>query len=162
MRHKKLFFIIIMFLGLGLTGLQAQESLNATGGNASGSGGTVSYSVGQMVYNTYNGTNGSLAEGIQQAYEISELTLIEEHTGIYLIVSAYPNPVKDYLILEIEGELKSEYFVSLYDINSKLLQNKKITGNETNMFIGNYKSGLYFVKVTENQKEIKSFKIIKQ
>jgi len=49
MRHKRLKLSAVLLLGLGLTGLQAQESVNATGGNASGSGGSVSYSVGQVV-----------------------------------------------------------------------------------------------------------------
>ena len=43
MRHKKLTVSTILLLGLGLTGLQAQESVNATGSNASGGGGSASY-----------------------------------------------------------------------------------------------------------------------
>ena len=49
----------------------AQESINATGGDASGSAGSASYSVGQVAYQTLAGTNGSIAEGVQQAYKIS-------------------------------------------------------------------------------------------
>ena len=45
MRHKRLKLSAVLLLGLGLTGLQAQTSVNATGGNASGSGGSASYSV---------------------------------------------------------------------------------------------------------------------
>ena len=50
MKHKKLKLCAILLIGFGLTGLQAQESVNTTGGNASGSGGSVSYSVGQVTY----------------------------------------------------------------------------------------------------------------
>ncbi|MDD4385781.1 MAG: hypothetical protein PHD06_11460, partial [Bacteroidales bacterium] len=71
-----------------LSTVQAQESLNATGGNASGSGGSAGYSVGQMVYTTHIGTNGSVAEGVQQPYEISIVIGIEEAKGINLLVSA--------------------------------------------------------------------------
>jgi len=74
MKHKRLKLCALLLFGLGLTGLQAQESVNAAGGNASGSGGTVSYTVGQVVYTTKTGTNGSVAEGVQQAYEISDPT----------------------------------------------------------------------------------------
>ncbi|HZK07934.1 MAG TPA: hypothetical protein VFC92_07005, partial [Bacteroidales bacterium] len=35
----------------------AQEGINVTGANASGSGGSASYTVGQMVYQTHTGTN---------------------------------------------------------------------------------------------------------
>lgn len=46
MKHKTFIISTIFLLGIGLTGLQAQEAIPATGGNASGSGGSVSYSVG--------------------------------------------------------------------------------------------------------------------
>ena len=60
----------------------AQEGINVTGANASGSGGSASYTVGQMVYQTNTGTNGSVAEGVQQPYEISIVTAIEKAHGI--------------------------------------------------------------------------------
>ncbi|MEN8230679.1 MAG: T9SS C-terminal target domain-containing protein, partial [Bacteroidota bacterium] len=102
MRLKKLIFIITILLGFGLTGLQAQEAIPATGGNASGSGGSVSYTVGQVTYQTHSGTSGSIAEGVQQPYEIWVVTDIEEAAGINLSVNAYPNPVTDHLILTVE------------------------------------------------------------
>jgi hypothetical protein len=58
---KKL-IIVFYLLGLG-TALRAQEALSVTGGNASGSGGSVSYTIGQVAYQTHNGTNGSVAVG---------------------------------------------------------------------------------------------------
>ena len=38
MPHKLLKLIVALLLGFGPTGLQAQESVNATGGNSSGGG----------------------------------------------------------------------------------------------------------------------------
>lgn len=161
MRHKKLKLSAVLLLGLGLTGLQAQESVNATGGNASGSGGSASYSVGQVVYTTNTGTNGSVAQGVQQPYEISVVTAIEEAKGINLSVSAYPNPTTDYLTLEVKDfELSTLYF-QLYDMNGKLLQSEKITGNQTSIVMSNLVPATYFVKVTQGNKEVKTFKITK-
>ena len=102
MRHKKLKLSAVLLLGLGLTGLQAQTSVNATGGNASGSGGSASYSVGQVVFTTNTGTSGSVVQGIQQPYEISVVTGIEQAKGINLELSVYPNPTTDYLTLEVK------------------------------------------------------------
>ena len=162
MKYKKLKFSALLLLGLGLTGLQAQESVNATGGNASGSGGTVAYSVGQVVYTTNTGANGSVAQGVQQPFEISVVLAIEEAQGINLSVSAYPNPTTDYLTLEVnEFELSNLNF-QLYDISGKLLQNEKITGNQTSIVMSNLVPATYFVKVTESNKEVKTFKIIKK
>lgn len=47
---KKLKLSAFLLLGLGLTGLQVQETIPGSGGNASGSGGMACYSVGQVVY----------------------------------------------------------------------------------------------------------------
>lgn len=161
MRHKKLKLSAVLLLGLGLTGLQAQTSVNATGSNASGSGGSVSYSVGQVVYTTNIGTNGSVAQGVQQPYEISVVTGIEEAKGINLLVSAYPNPTTDYLTLSIDEFDISNLSYQLYDINGKLLQSEKITGNQTSIVMSNLVPANYFVKVIQSNKEVKTFKIIK-
>ncbi len=159
MKHKKLKLSAILLLGLGLTGLQAQTSVNATGGNASGSGGSASYSVGQVVYTTNTGISGSVSQGVQQPFEISVVTSIEEAQGITLL--AYPNPTTDYLTLFI-GEFEcSNLFYQLYDINGRLLHNGKISGTQTTIVMSNYVSGNYFVKVIQGSKELKTFKIIK-
>jgi hypothetical protein len=177
MRHKRLKSIVVLLLGFGLTGLQAQESVNATGGNASGSGGSLSYSVGQVVYITNIGTNGSVAQGVQQPYEISVVTGIEDTEGMNLSVTAYPNPTNDYITLSIDEFDISNLSYQLYDINGKFLQNEKITSNQTSIVMSNLGPAIYFLKVIQGNKEahhvksnevgvkqfnvVKTFKIIK-
>jgi len=142
----------VLLLVLGLTGLQAQESFNASGGNVSGSGGSVSYSVGQVAYQTHTGTTGSVAGGVQQSYVV--VTGLEEAKGINLSVSAYPNPTTDYLTLEVQKFELSNLYFQLYDMNGKLLQNEKITGNQTNIVMSNLVPATYFVKIIQGNKEV--------
>lgn len=154
---------VILISILMLTGLQAQETIPATGGEASGSGGSVSYTVGQVFYTTNEGTGGnSVAQGVQQPYEISVVTGIPEAEDISLSVSAYPNPTTDYLTVKVENYKTANLQYMVFDINGKLLQQVKCTGNETNINIQDYPAANYFVKVLDNKKEIKVFKIIKQ
>ncbi|MDI3479763.1 MAG: hypothetical protein PWQ43_1230 [Rikenellaceae bacterium] len=145
-----------------LSTVSAQESVNATGGNASGIGGSASYSVGQVAYQTYTSTNGSVAEGVQQPFEISVGTGLEEATGINLTISAYPNPTTDYLTLSIDNFDFSNLSYQLYDMNGKLLQSEKITGNQTSIVMSNLAPATYFVKVVQSNKEVKTFKIVKR
>jgi opacity protein-like surface antigen len=162
MRQKKLKLSAVLLLGLGLTGLQAQEAIPATGGDASGSGGTVSYSVGQVFYTTNTGgANGSVAQGVQQPYEISVVTGFEDAMGISLNLTTYPNPTTDYVKLKIENYKTENLTYQLYDTSGKLLENKKINGNETSIVMGNIVSATYFLKVIQGNKELKTFKIIK-
>lgn len=151
----------VLILGLGLTGLQAQEIITATGGNASGSGGSASYSFGQVVYTTNTGTIGSVAQGVQQPFEISVVTRLEEAKDINLSVTAYPNPTTGYLNLEVKDLEFANLHFQLYDINGKLLQNEKINGTQTSIVMSNLVPANYFIKVIQGNKEVKTFKIIK-
>ncbi|MBV1889111.1 MAG: HYR domain-containing protein, partial [Proteobacteria bacterium] len=47
--------------------ISAQESINVSGGDATGTGGSSSYSVGQVFYTTNVGATGSVAQGVQQS-----------------------------------------------------------------------------------------------
>jgi hypothetical protein len=161
MRYKKTILCALLLLGLGLTGLQAQEVIPATGGNASGSGGSMSYSVGQIVYTTNTGTTGSVAQGIQQPYEISVVTELEGAKGITLKCIVYPNPATDYVMLKVENYNTENLTYQLYDINGKLVENKKLDGNETSIVMSHLAATTYFLKVIDNNKEVKTFKIIK-
>jgi hypothetical protein len=159
MRHKRLTLSAVILLGLGLTGLQAQESVIAAGGNTTGSSGSVSYTVGQIAYQTFSATSGSVAQGVQQAYEIS--VGIEGPEGINLSIRAYPNPSTDYLTLSIDEFDISNLSYQMYDMQGKLLQSEKITSNRTSIIMNELVPSTYFVKVIQNNKEIKTFKVVK-
>lgn len=161
MRHKRLKLSTLLLLVPGLTGLLAQDAIPATGGEASGSGGSASYSAGQVVYTTTTGTNGSVAQGVQQPFEISVVSVIEEATGIDLMVSAYPNPANDFLILSIDDLEISNLSYQLYDMNGKLLKNREIEGNRTRTVMKNLVPAIYFLKVANGKKEVKTYKIVK-
>lgn len=160
MRCKRLKLSAVLLLGLGLTGLQAQTAVPASGGKAEGAGGSMSYSVGQVVYTTNSSvSNGSVAQGVHQPFEISVVETIVEAKGVNLSVS--PNPTTDYLLLSFTDFDASKLSFQLFDMSGKLLQSEKITSNQTSISMQNLVPATYFVKVTENNKQIKTFKIIK-
>ncbi len=154
--------VLTCIMLLGVVFAQAQNSATTSGGEASGSGGSSSYSVGQVVYTTNTGTNGSVAQGVQQPYEISVVTGIEEAKDINLSVSMYPNPTTDFLQLKVESEKLKDLSYQLYDITGKLLQSEKITGSQTSIVMSNLLPATYFVKVIQGNKEVKTFKIVKR
>ena len=162
MKKNKLKLAAVALFFLGLSNLQAQQTTTTAGGEASGSGGTASYTVGQVVYTTNEGANGNtVAQGVQQPFEISVVTGIKEAKDISLSVSAYPNPTTDYLIVKVENYETANLQYVVYDINGKLLQTIKATGQETQIETINLVPANYFVKVLDNNREIKIFKIIK-
>lgn len=161
MKNKKTKFYVILLLGLGLTTAKAQEAVINLGGNASSSAGTVSYSVGQLVFNTTSGSTGSVSQGVQQPYEISVVLGLEEAVGINLNLYAYPNPTTDFITLKVVNDDNNQLSYQIFDTNGRLLANKKVAGNETNIQLSNFVSATYFLKVFQNEKQVKTFKIIK-
>ena len=151
--------VALLLLGFGITTVQAQQATTATGGNASGSGGTVSYSVGQIAYTTNTGSNGSVAQGVQQAYEIFSVGIID--TDLNISLQVYPNPTTNFLTLNVGKSELSNLNFQLYDLTGKLIENKKITSTTETIRMENLPSATYFLKVVNNNKEVKTFKIIK-
>lgn len=160
MQQKKLIFNIVVLICIGLK-LQAQEAILTSGGIASGNGGIVSYTIGQVFYSTSLGTNGSVTEGVQQTFEFELIEGIEQANGIKLISNAYPNPTIGHLTLSIENYNREKLSYQLFDTGGKLIEIKKIKENKTSISMTNFVPAIYFLIVTDGQKEIKSFQIIK-
>lgn len=159
MSNKKIKLVALFLFSFGI--VTAQEAVIAAGGDASGSEGTVAYSVGQLVYTTYTGTVGTAAQGVQQAFEISVVSSLKGIKDITLTVSAYPNPTTDFLNLKVENFNNQNLSYQLFDISGKLLETKKMEGDQTKIGMSNLPHAAYFIKVTRNNEEVKTFKIIK-
>lgn len=158
MRKKSLMVIVLLTATIRLF---AQSGTNTSGGEASGSGGVASYTIGQVAYETHTSIAGSVTEGVQQSYLISVVVGNPEAIGIDLSVSVFPNPTTDFLQLKIENEKFESLNYQLFDLNGKFLKSEKLTGNKTLVNMSNYKPSVYFVKVIFENQLIKEFKIIK-
>lgn len=153
---------ILFLFSIGLSKFFAQETMLSSGVNAYGTGGSASCSVGQVVFVSNNGTNGFVSQGVQQPFEISMLTGIEQTNGITLQYSVYPNPTSHIIKLKIENFPVQNGAYLLYDINGVLIETKTLEGNEVSIFMNKFVSGTYILKVTKGNSELKVFKIIKK
>jgi hypothetical protein len=161
MTKNKSRHILVLLSGLLWGGLtQAQESANASGGDATGSGGTVAYSIGQIAYTTNTGSSGSVAQGVQHVYEIFTTGIMEPELNISL--SAFPNPTTNNLTLQISDDNNEKLSYQLFDMQGKQLRKGQIVAQQTQIDMNSLPSATYFIHVVnqENQK-VQSFKIIK-
>ena len=152
--------ILIIFLMFGTSIALAQSNAVTSGNTATGTAGSATYTVGQVAYKSFSGTNGSATQGVQQPFEISTLN-VDEVPQIQLIASVYPNPTIENLTLTIKEFDISNIDYQLYDINGKIISNGQINQNETQIEMVNLPAALYFLKITNNQNVLKTFKIIK-
>jgi hypothetical protein len=90
-RNQQTFSLLFITSFLFATSGYSQESIVVAGGSGTGTGGSASYSVGQIAYTSLPGSGGSVSQGIQQPYEIATLGN-DEFTEISLLMTAYPNP----------------------------------------------------------------------
>lgn len=159
--HELKFFISLTVCFLGVNMALSQESVNASGGEAAGFGGTVSYSVGQLVYTSNTAGTGDVTQGVQHAYEIFSLDVPETESN--LSITVFPNPTTSILNLQVGDYNGQQWTYRLYDIQGRQLNSGQIANEQTKIDIQNLSVDAYFIDVlnTENQK-IKSFKIVKK
>lgn len=149
-----------IFLSITMMPVQAQNGTTVSGGKASGTGGTQSFSVGQVACTT----NGVVSAGVQQTYIVSTVTAVEEAKSIDLVVVAYPNPVTNNLRLIVKSsclyKLESLRY-QVYDNTGKIIQTGNFSHNDSQIDMSRLKPESYFVGIFHNEKELRSFKIIK-
>lgn len=161
MKHTKSLICLLLLSGFSISVLHAQATIPASGGNTTGGQGSVCYTVGQVLYNTISGTNGTVAQGVEQPYEISVVTAIRNTEEIILEFVVYPNPARGFVKLAVRSKDYNDLRFHLYDLNGTLIQDKKVENEETEILIDSLSPSTYFLKVLSGNKELKTFKIIK-
>ncbi|WJS94232.1 T9SS type A sorting domain-containing protein [Flavobacterium johnsoniae] len=167
LRHINLIIIMMFFVpfvGISQSNDNLMETIITSGNNATGTSGTVAYSIGQVFY-TYMGVDAvyNVAQGIQQ--QVKDETLdtpdVEEPAKAEMFV--YPNPTADFVNISMNGiELEGgQRSYRLYDIQARLLKQNTINQADTQVSLNNLSPSIYILVVYVDNKILKSFKIIK-
>jgi hypothetical protein len=162
MKHIMKIVCVLLICSFWTHTTSGQETIAATGQTASGSGGTATYTAGQLFFNVIKGTTGSLIQGVQQPYEVSVITSVENTEDITLECTVYPNPTSRIIRLVFKSLEDDNMMFRLYDMNGILLQDKKIEDKETDVPMDNLSPSVYFLKIIKNKAEVRVFKIIKK
>jgi hypothetical protein len=150
----------LLLLLLAPGSLLAQEATVATGGEATGPGGTASYSVGQVAYTTVPGPTASVAQGVQQPWEISIITGLEEE-AMDLQLLAYPNPTPDGVVLYLGDADPTGLHYHLHDAAGHLLATARIHSDRQPIALHGQAAGTYLLSVLREGQLLRSFRIVK-
>lgn len=153
------FFFILLLVPISL--LKAQSAVLATGADATGGNGSVSYSVGQTAY-LIKGSSREISEGVQQVYEITTLSTNEASASTEKDILLYPNPFKDYLYLDFTTHNFKDSEYQLFDAQGKLIKRDKITQSKSEFDFSLLPSAMYIIRVNQKGENLKTFKIIKK
>lgn len=133
-------------LSFACTGIHAQEAMVTPDGNLSANVTT---------------ENSSMEEGGQQAYEISVVDGFQENYGIDLTMTPYHYSASNFLILKIENIQNEHMSYQLQDRNGKIVDSRRLNNKQTNISLKNFDPDIYLLEVVIDQKDVKTFKIIK-
>ncbi|WKK82389.2 T9SS type A sorting domain-containing protein [Marivirga arenosa] len=160
MFNSKFSFLLFLFITVIVNQINGQSVINSSGENISGTGGSVNFSIGQLTFDNYTGANGTVNQGIQNAYEISLLTSSEISLKRFSF-TIFPNPVKDVLNLEIGNLDNKNMTYHLYKSNGRLLEKKNIKSNNISIDMKERIPDIYLLKINNGDQVLKIFRIVK-
>ena len=154
-------FVLLVIAGLPLTGIYAQQEILTASAVSSGAGGSVSWSVGLVAYESITGLGGTVTEGSQQPYEIFPVEGIEEpSTGQECTI--FPNPTTGKVTLKFSKSVPKGITACLSSAEGALLRKIIIDNNEISIPMDELRPAAYILTIMENEKPVKTYKIIKK
>ena len=156
----KLLFILIL-MGFPLAKLFAQQEILSAACDATGIGGSVTWSVGQVAYSDWSDVTGTLTEGVQQPYEIFIIYGLEDFEPDPEFI-VFPNPTSGKVTLKFFNHQPDNMSSCIYDGDGALLYRIAIDTKEVSIPMDNLKPATYFLIILEKDQPVKSYKIIKR
>lgn len=125
--------------------VRGQQAVTPAGGESTGGGGTVSWTVGQIDYDATLATGGSVQRGVQQPYEwLVTLTPDAQEPS----VSVWPNPATEAVQISWASPLPGPAHYTLYTAAGALVQQGPVTGTSVSVPLAAQASGTYLILIT--------------
>jgi len=136
------------------------HSFNTLGGVISGSGGTVSQSLGQLVYTSEESSSGSMAQGIQRPYRLASVEI--KPSAPALNFSILPNPTDGDLLLRLSDKPEESPVYKVTDLQGKELLEGNVSYPDTEISLAGFASGTYLIQIQNTKnKPLQTLQIIK-
>lgn len=148
-------FLLTTLLCMPLLGY-SQATVYSSSAESTQNGLTMAHVIGSMAY--ADSEDGMLSTGPLAQYSVAATT------GLNLVdvtlLSAYPNPTADVLVLRT-GELKNVTY-AISDASGKQLQTAKVKSEEAQIDFSHYVQGVYYMSVVQDGHVLKTFSIVKK
>jgi hypothetical protein len=153
--------LLLILVGISTIGLYAQQGILTASGNAAGTGGSVSWSIGQVAYLTLSDTTGSVTEGLQQPFEIYQYIGIpgrEKEPGCQV----FPNPTDGKVTLKFSDPDIKGISYAVYDITGLLLSSASVENQQVSIGFDHLIPASYILLILKNDTPVKTYKIVKK
>lgn len=142
--------------------ISAQSNTTSGGGEATGTNGSSSFTVGQVFVDTKSDTSGTITEGVQQPFEWLTLEIGDTTIAQNFNIQLFPNPTSGQINLHYKGTLPQNLIADFYDSQGKIISKNKITQNKTIFDISPQAAGIYYIRVRSGNQNVITYKIIKK
>ncbi len=158
MLHK----LNLIFVGVLMAtfSLSAQEVITAQGDYFTASNGSLSWTLGEPITETFSNGSNDLTQGFQQTKLIA--TLVNNITS-NINIQLYPNPVANYLTINLGFGFKTGIYYNLMDNQGKLIKIALLKNTKSVVDFSTYAKGVYLLNISSKDNQIiKTYKVIKQ
>ena len=153
MKNVITIFLVVTSLGMGsFSYSQEQRIIGAAGEFTQAAGNTVSWTIGEVVIETFQITANHLTQGFHQ----SDLFVVSIEDYGLIDIQVYPNPARE--SVNIKSDVETQ--MSVYNNQGKLIEVKDINDNLTTMDVSHLSRGTYMLVFEANNTIAKKMKIV--
>jgi hypothetical protein len=137
----------------------AQSAVLTAGGDAAGSGGSVSFSLGQLADEQPTSAAGHVQEGVQQPY-VDGSTLISERPGTS-DVSVSPTVTADQVTVQFPNAIGHRWSLTVFDVHGRVVVQRSLKDARTDLSLSHLASGAYHLLIQDDMRGVRTFTIIR-
>lgn len=153
MKKRLLLLASCWFLSAGVW---SQEVISSQGDSYTNSSGSLDFTIGEAV--TFTGSDGT--NDLTQGFHQSNWSFVGVDDQLpEIIISVFPNPMEETLVISTEEFDNVNY--KMIDASGRIVRENKLTETNTNISVGELSPGNYQIVLFENERQTKTFKLIK-
>ncbi len=121
----------------------------------------ITFSVGQIDFESISDQDFTISQGLQQPFEISDIVSINE-VILDIELAIFPNPT--YNVINIINLSNTERFllVEMFDLAGSKIISERWSERSITLQIDSYPAGMYVLKISDENQISKSYKISKK
>ena len=152
--------IIIVFAFIAITSLALCQEVLSTGGDFHQTPqGSLSFTIGEPISETFDAGENVLTQGFQQTKLI--ITAIETPEMENFKLHIFPNPTHSTILIETTDDVQQSMQFALYDLNGKILYNICSDQSILEIDLTSFSPGTYLLRISNDNQQMNTYKIIK-
>lgn len=132
---------------------QDLEVISGGGTYTENPNGSIAWTIGEPVIDTYEGTSNHLTQGFHQP----DVYVLSTENFVEIELSIYPNPTSDYINVVTDRPLQ----LRMFDESGKLVQQIDLVNNNDQINVSGLSRGTYVLNFLSSEGMVKSMKILK-